>query len=63
MRSRRIPSMGAKDTLDVWCGGESGMRGGLLNRDTIIIVQESKVLERRFMFLWKLEGRFDDLCT
>ena len=60
MRSGCVPSMRAKNTLDVGFGRESGVRSGLLNSDTIIVIQESKVLEGGFIFLRKLEGRADD---
>ena len=60
LRGRCVPSMRTEDTLDIGFGGESGVRSGLLNSDTIIVIQESKVLEWGFIFLRKLEGRAND---
>ena len=60
MRWWCVPTMGAEDALDVRSSGKSGVRSGLVNRNTIIVIQESKVLEGRFILLRKLEGRSDD---
>ena len=52
--------MQAKNALDVRCRGKSGVRGSLLNFDTIIIVKESEILKGRFSLLGKLKGRADE---